>query len=91
MADDPGTKAGQSRTGADSPAMKAGQSTDDQKQQQPQTVRPQCSKTGIWKQNTSKMSGRLSKVSPTFDQLLAKYMKKVVPHNRPIKQMKSKR
>jgi hypothetical protein len=45
------------------------------------------------KQNTSKMSGRLSRVGPTFDQLLAKYMKKkkVVLHDRPIKQSKSKR
>jgi hypothetical protein len=37
------------------------------------------------------MSGRLRKVDPTFDHLLAKYMKKkVVPHNRLIKQTKSK-
>jgi hypothetical protein len=70
--------------------MKAGRSANDQKQQQPQTVGPQRSKTSIRKQNTSKMSGRLSRVGPTFDQLLAKYMKKVVPHNRPIKQTKSK-
>jgi hypothetical protein len=72
--------------------MKARQSTDDQKQQQPQTVRPQRSKIGIRKQNTSKTSGRLSRVGPTFDQLLAKYMKKkAIPHNQPIKQTKSKR
>ena len=37
------------------------------------------------------MSARLRKVSPTFVHLLAKYMKKkVVPHNRLIKQTKSK-
>jgi hypothetical protein len=72
--------------------MKARWSVDDQKQQKPQTIRPQHSKIGTRKQNTSKMSGRLSRVGPTFDQLLAKYMKKkVVQHNRPIKQTKSKR
>jgi molecular chaperone DnaK (HSP70) len=70
--------------------MKVGRSTNDQKQQQPQTVRPQHSKTSIRKQNTSKASGRLSRVGATFDQLLAKYMKKAIPHNRPIKQTKSK-
>src|SRR5688572_2386155 len=42
------------------------------------------------KQNTTKTSGRLSRVGPTFDQLLAKYMKKVVADNRPIKPTKSK-
>jgi hypothetical protein len=65
--------------------MKAGRPADDQKQQQPQTVGPQRSKTSIRKQNTSKTYGRLSRVTTTFDKLLAKYMKKVVPHNWPIK------
>ena len=38
------------------------------------------------------MFGWLNRFGPTFDQLLAKYMeKKVVPHDRPIKQTKSKR
>jgi hypothetical protein len=49
--DGPGTKAGQSRKGADSPAMKVGRSADNQKQQQPQTVGPQRSKANIRKQN----------------------------------------
>jgi hypothetical protein len=50
---------------------------------------PQRSKIGTRRQNTSKTSNRLSRVDPTFNQLLAKYMKKkVVPHNRSIKQMK---
>jgi hypothetical protein len=72
-------------------AIKAGRSTDNQKQHQPQTVGPQHSKTSIRKQNTSKTFVRLSRVNPTFDQMLVKYMKKkVVPHNRPIKQTKSK-
>jgi hypothetical protein len=54
-----------------------------------QTQRP---KIGTRKQNTTKMSGWLSRVDPTFDELLAKYMKKkVVPRDRPIKQIKSKR
>jgi hypothetical protein len=87
--DDPGTKAEQSETGADSPAMMAGRSADGQKQQ-PQTIGPQCSNTSFRKQNTTKTSGRLSRVGPTFGQLLAKYMKKAVPHNWPIKQTKSK-
>jgi hypothetical protein len=87
--DDPGTKAEQSETGADSPAMMAGRSADGQKQQ-PQTIGPQRSNTSVRKQNTTKTSRRLSRVGPTFGQLLAKYMKKAVPHNRPIKQTKSK-
>jgi hypothetical protein len=87
--DRPGTKVRQSEVGADSPAMMAERSTDGQKQQ-PQTIGPQRSNTSARKQNTTKMSGRLSRVSPTFGQLLAKYMKKVLPHNRPIKKIKSK-
>jgi hypothetical protein len=59
--------------------MKAGRSANQQKQQQSQTAGPQRSKTNIRKQNTFKMPDRLSRVGPTFDQLLAKYMKKVVP------------
>jgi hypothetical protein len=91
MPDSPTTKGGQSGKGTDNPSMKVGWSVDDQKQQQPQTVGPQHSKTSIRKQNTSKTSDRLSRVVPTFDQLFAKYMKKmVIPHNRPIKQTKSK-
>jgi hypothetical protein len=87
--DSPGTKAEQSKTRADGPTIMVGRSVDSQKQQ-PQTIGPQCSKTSVRKQNTTKTSGRLSRVDPTFGQLLAKYMKKVVPHNRPIKQTKSK-
>ena len=87
--DDPGTKVEQSETGADSPAMMAGRSADGQKQQ-PQTIGPQRSNTSVRKQNTTKTSGRLSRVDPTFGQLLAKYTKKDVPHNRPIKQTNSK-
>jgi hypothetical protein len=70
--------------------MMAGRSTEGQKQQ-PQTIGQQRSKTSVRKQNTARASGQLSRVDPTFDQLLAKYMKKVVPHNRPIKPTKSKR
>jgi hypothetical protein len=88
--DGPGTKVGQSETGVDNPSMMAGRSAYGQKQQ-PQTIGPQRSKKSVRKQNTSKTSGRLSRVDPTFDKLLAKYMKKVVPHNRPIKPTKSKR
>jgi hypothetical protein len=64
--DFPGTKAGHSETGADSPAIKVGRSANDLKQQQPQTVGSQRSKTSIRKQNTSKTSGRLSRVGHTF-------------------------
>jgi hypothetical protein len=71
--------------------MKAKQSANYHKQQRPQTVRPQHPKVGTRKQSTSKMSRRLSRASPTFVQLLAKYLKeKAVPHDRPIKQSKSK-
>jgi hypothetical protein len=71
--------------GVDSPDMKVERSTGNYKKQRPHTVRPQRSKIGTRKQNTSKMSDRLSRVDLTFGQLLAKYMKKVIPHNRPIK------
>jgi hypothetical protein len=54
--DDPGTKAEQSETSADSPAMMAGRSADGQKQQ-PQTIGPQRSNTSVRKQNTTKTSG----------------------------------
>jgi hypothetical protein len=87
--DGPGTKAEQSETGANGPAIMVKRSANGQKQQ-PQTIGPQRSKTSVRKQNTTKTSGRLSRVGPTFNQLLAKYMKKAVPHNRPIKQTKSK-
>jgi hypothetical protein len=87
--DGPGTKAEQSETGADGPAIMVERSADSQKQQL-QTIGPQRSKTSVMKQNTTKTYGRLSRVGPTFGQLLAKYMKKAVPHNRPIKQTKSK-
>jgi hypothetical protein len=90
MPDGPCTKVGQFEIGADSSTMMPGRSAEGQKQQ-PQTIGPQRSKTSVRKQNTAKTSGRLSRVGPTFDQLLAKYMKKVVPHNRPIKPTKSKR
>jgi hypothetical protein len=66
--------------------MKARRSVDNKKHQQPQTVRPQRSKISTRKQNTSKTLGQLNRVGPTFDQLLAKYMKKTIPHNQPIKQ-----
>jgi hypothetical protein len=84
--DGSGTKTGQSGTCADSPTIKAKRSAGNQKKQRPQAVRPQSSKIGTRKQNTSKVSGRLSRTTPTFDPLLVKYMKKVVPHNWPIKQ-----
>jgi hypothetical protein len=70
--------------------MTVGRSVEGQKQQ-PHIIGPQRSKTSVRKQNTAKTSRRLSRVGPTFDQLLAKYMKKVVAHNRPIKPTKSKR
>jgi hypothetical protein len=66
--------------------MKARRSTYNQKQQRPQTVNPQRPKIGTREQNTSRTLGRLSRVDPTFNQLLAKYMEKAVPHDRPLKQ-----
>jgi phage tail tape-measure protein len=84
-----GTNATQSGTGADSSTMKAGWFPDNQKQQRSQTVRPERPKIGTRKQMNSRMSGRLSYVGLTFDQLLATYMKKDIPHNQPVKQSKS--
>jgi hypothetical protein len=78
-------------TGMNSPAMKVVRSVDNQKQRWPQTVRPHHPKTGTRKQNTSNTYGRLSRVDPTFDQLLAKYMKKkVVTHDWPINEQSQK-
>ena len=82
MSDGPGTKAEQF-------AMKVGWSADNQKQQRPEIVRPQRPKIGTRKQNTYNASGRLSRVDSTFDQLLAKYIKKkVITHDQPIKRTK---
>jgi hypothetical protein len=72
--------------------MKVGRSADNRKQQRPEIVRPQRPKIGTRKQNTFKTSSQFSKVDPTFDQLLTKYIKKkLVPHDQPIKWTKSKR
>jgi hypothetical protein len=48
--------------------MKVEWYADNQKQPRPQSVRPQRPKIGTRKQNTSKTSSRLHRVSPTFDQ-----------------------
>jgi hypothetical protein len=72
--------------------MKVGRFANNQDQQRPQTAKPHRPEIGITKQNTSKMSDRLSSVIPTFDGLLAKYMKeKVILHNRSIIRSKSTR
>jgi hypothetical protein len=70
--------------------MKTGWSANNQKQQLPQTLKPQHPKIGTREQNTSRMFGWLSRIGPTFNELLAKYMKKVVPHDQPLKPTKSK-
>jgi hypothetical protein len=42
----------------------------------PRTFKPRRPEIGTWKTNTFKATGRLVKSSPTFDQLLSKYVKK---------------
>jgi hypothetical protein len=86
----PGTKAEQSGIDTNSLAMKLGRSTDNQKQHRFQNVRQQRPKIGIRKQDNSNMSGQLNGVGPTFDQLLAKYMKRVIPHDRSVKNQSRK-
>jgi hypothetical protein len=52
----------------------------------PRTFKPRRSEIGTWKTNTFRATGRLVKSSPTFDQLLSKYVKrKAGPSDRPPK------
>jgi hypothetical protein len=54
--------------------------------QRPRTFKPQRPEMGTWKTNTFKAAGRLVKSSPTFNQLLSKYVKKKAdPSDRPAK------
>jgi hypothetical protein len=72
--------------GADGPERSSGRSGNAEEPRRPLTFKPRRPETGTWKTNTFKATGRLLKSSPTFDQLLSKYVnKKAGPNNRPPK------
>jgi hypothetical protein len=54
----------------------SGRSGNAEEPRRPRTFKPRRPEIGTWKTNTFKATGRLVKSSPTFDQLLSKYMKR---------------
>jgi hypothetical protein len=71
---------------ADSPEHSSGRSGNAEEPRRPHTFKPRRPKIGTWKTNTFKAAGQLVKSSPTFNQLLSKYVKKKVgPSGRPLK------
>jgi hypothetical protein len=86
IADGPIHRRGRSGTSPDSPGHSSRQSGNAKEPRRPHTFKPQRPEIGMWKTNTFKEDGRLVKSSPTFDQLLSKYVKKKVgPSDRPPK------
>jgi hypothetical protein len=74
----------------DGPTSRCGRSGNTQDPQRPRTFKPRQPEIGSWKTNTFKTDGWLVKSSPTFDQLLSKYVKKKAgPSYRPAKQPRS--
>jgi hypothetical protein len=75
-----------SEASPDGPKTSGGRSGYTQDPQQPRTFRPRRPEIGTWKTNIFKAAGRLVKSSPTFDQLMSKYVKKKAdPSDRPAK------
>jgi hypothetical protein len=71
---------------ADGLERSSGRSGNAEEPRRPRTFKPRRPEIGTWKTNTFKATGRLVKSSPTFDQLLSKYVKKKTgPSNRPPK------
>jgi hypothetical protein len=86
IADGPVPRRGRSVESPDSPERSSGRSGNAEEPRRPLTFKPRRPETGTWKTNTFKATGRLVKSSPTFDQLLSKYVKKKAgPSNRPPK------
>jgi type V secretory pathway adhesin AidA len=63
-------------TSLDGPERSSGRSDNAKEPRRPRTFKPRRPEIGTWKTNTFKAAGRLIKSSPTFDQLLSKYVKK---------------
>jgi hypothetical protein len=90
ISDGPPSRRGRSEASPDGPKTSGGWSGDTQNPQRPRTFKPRQPERGTWKTNIFKAAGRLVKSSPTFDQLLSKYMKKKVgPSDRPAKRPRS--
>jgi len=86
IVDGPMHRRGWSGTPPDSPDHSSGRSGNVQEPRRPHTFKPRRPEIGTWKTNTFKAVGRLVKSSPTFDQLLSKYVKKKAgPSDRPAK------
>jgi hypothetical protein len=86
IADGPVLRRGRSVTSPDGPECSSGRSGNDEEPRQPRTFKPRQPEIGMWKTNTFKATGQLVKSSPTFDQLLSKYVKKKAgPSDRPPK------
>jgi hypothetical protein len=83
---DKGTCARTHTTIADSTEHSSGRSGNTEESRRPRTFKPRRPKIGTWKTNTFKATGQLVKSSPTFNQLLSKYVKKKAgPSGRPPK------
>jgi hypothetical protein len=88
--DGPTQRHRRSGTTPDGPENSSGWSDHTQDPQRPRTIKPQRPEIGTWKTNTFKAAVRLVKSSPTFDQLLSKYVKKKAgPSDRPAKRPRS--
>ena len=86
IADGPVSRRGRSVTSPDGPKRSGGRSGNVEEPRRPRTFKPRRPEIGTWKTNTFKATGRLVKSSPTFDQLLSKYVKKKAgPSDRPPK------
>jgi hypothetical protein len=80
-------RSGRSVTSPDDPERFGGRSDNAKEPRRPRTFKPRRPEIGTWKTNTFKATGRLVKSSPTFDQLLSKYVKKKAgTSDRPPKQ-----
>jgi hypothetical protein len=90
IVDGPMRRRGRSGTPRDSPNHSSGWSENAQEPRRPRTFKPRRPEIGMWKTNTVKVAGRLVRSSPTFDQLLSKYVKKKAdPSDRPAKRPRS--
>jgi hypothetical protein len=86
IADGPVPRHRRSVTSPDGPERSSGRSGNAEEPRRPRTFKPRRPEIGTWKTNMFKATGRLVKSSPTFDQLLSKYVKKKAgPSDRPPK------
>jgi hypothetical protein len=86
IANGPVPRRRRSVTSPDGLERSSGRSGNDEEPRRPRTFKPRRPEIGTWKTNTFKATGRLIKSSPTFDQLLSKYVKKKAgPSDRPPK------